>query len=168
MIVVVFGVAGSGKSTVGGALAAALGWQLVEGDDFHPPQNRARMRSGLPLGDAERRPWLEAMARSIAEREQAGKSAVYACSALKRAYRALLVRAIDPNSARFVYLHVPRAELRARLEARVNHYFPASLLESQLRDLEPPAEGEPAPTLRIDASAPVAEVVSAIRRRLAV
>jgi gluconokinase len=166
LIVVVFGVAGSGKSTVGSALAAALDWSFCEGDDFHPPANRARMRAGHPLGDAQRMPWLEAMALSIAAQVQAGRSAVYACSALRRAYRALLVRAIDADAARFVYLHVPRTVLRARLQARANHFFRATLLDSQLRDLEPPGDEEPAATLEIDGGAPVADVVAAIRCRL--
>ena len=168
MIVVVFGVAGSGKSTVGRATAESLGWAFFDGDDFHSAANTARMRAGVPLGDAERIPWLEAIARSIAAQVQAGDSAVYACSALKRAYRALLVRAIEPEKARFVYLHAPRAVLLERLEQRVRHFFPAALLDSQLRDLEPPAAEEPARAIRIDAAQPVVAAVRAIRVGLGV
>ena len=166
MIVVVFGVAGSGKSTVGRAAAESLGWAFFDGDDFHSAANMARMRAGVPLGDAERIPWLEAIARSIAAQVQAGASAVYACSALKRAYRTLLVRAIEPERARFVYLHAPRSVLLARLEQRVSHFFPAALLDSQLRALEPPAADEPAHAIWIDAAQPVVAAVRAIREGL--
>lgn len=163
MIVVVFGVSASGKSTLGEALAAALGWAFVEGDDFHPESNRKLMAAGIPLGDAERAPWLDALAQSIAEHAAAGRSAVYACSALKRSYRAaLLAHGVPAANVRFVHLHAPREVLEERLARRRGHFFPASLLDSQLRDLEPPGDAEPAPTLSVDATRPVEQNVSEI------
>ena len=156
MIVIVYGASASGKSTLGAAAADALGFRFVEGDDFHPESNRALMAAGIPLGDAERAPWLDALARSIGQHAAEGVSAVYACSALKRRYRAKLVAHLDaPSSARFVYLDAPRDVLAERLEERRGHFFPVSLLESQLRDLEPPGEAEPAPTLTVDATSPL-------------
>jgi gluconokinase len=166
MIVVVIGASASGKSTLGSALAAALAWPFVEGDDFHPEANKARMRAGIALGDEERAPWLQALAHSIATHVRSGVSAVYACSALKRAYRAALIPAeVSPELVRFVYLHAPSDVLKERLERRAKHFFPAALLDTQLRDLEPPAEGEPAQTLAVDATRPVAELVAEIVAR---
>ena len=166
MIVVVTGASASGKSTLGSALAAALAWPFVEGDDFHPQANKARMRAGIALGDEERAPWLQALAHSIAAHARSGTSAVYACSALKRAYRAaLILPEVSPDLVRFVYLHAPRDVLEARLEHRAKHFFPAALLDTQLRDLEPPAGSEPAPALALDATRPVAELVEEIVAR---
>ena len=167
MIIVVFGVSATGKTTLGQALAQALGWPFVEGDDFHPQSNRALMAAGTPLGDAERAPWLDALARSIAEHAQRGASAVYASSALKRRYRAaLLVHTPTPQEVRFVYLHAPREVVAQRIAHRHGHFFPPSLLDSQFADLEPPAEGEPAPVLTVDATCPVDALVAEILERL--
>jgi len=167
MIVVVIGPSASGKSTLGKALASALGWTFVEGDDFHPEANKARMRAGIALTDEDRAPWLAALAHSIEQHLRAGESAVYACSALKRAYRARLVAPGDGGQhMRFVYLDVPRAVLEGRVARRRGHFFPAALLESQLRDLEPPGAHEPAPTIRVDATRPTEESVAAILARL--
>ena len=167
MIVVVIGPSASGKSTLGEALARALGWPFVEGDDFHPEANKARMRAGIALTDAERAPWLAGLARSIEGHAAAGESAVYACSALKRSYRARLVApGAGRDGMRFVYLEVPRAVLAQRLAHRHGHYFPASLLESQLHDLEPPGDDEPAPTLRIDGRRTAAENVAEVLAKL--
>jgi gluconokinase len=161
MIVVVLGASASGKSTLGAALADALGWPFVEGDDFHSESNRALMAAGTPLSDEERAPWLAALARSIAHHAHAGTSAVYACSALKRRYRAaLLGPGASPDSMRFVYLHAPRAVLAERLRHRRGHFFPVSLLDSQLEDLEVPGDHEPAPTLTVDATRPVGALVA--------
>jgi gluconokinase len=161
MIVVVFGASATGKSTLGESLANAAEWPFVEGDDFHPDSNRALMAAGIPLGDEERAPWLDALARSMSERVNQGSSAVYACSALKRRYRAaLLAYGIAPQDVRFVYLHAPRAVLEERLAHRSGHFFPVSLLDSQLNDLEPPGSDEPAPTLTVDATQPVDALVT--------
>ncbi|MGH8639030.1 MAG: gluconokinase [Burkholderiales bacterium] len=170
MIIVVIGAAATGKSTLGKALAGALGWPFLEGDDFHPESNHALMAAGIALGDKERAPWLAALAHSIGEHARMGSSAVYACSALKRRYRAALlaegtapqaVRFVySPQAVRFVFLHAPRAVLEERLARRQGHFFPASLLDSQLNDLEPPGEDEPAPTLTVDATHPVDALVA--------
>jgi gluconokinase len=171
MIVVVVGASASGKSTIGKRLASQLSWPFHEGDDFHSAENLERMKAGHPLGDTERAPWLAAIARSIADHVARGASAVYACSALKRAYRAALVTPASAPALRFVYLHVPRAVLAERLARRRGHFFPPSLLDSQLADLEPPAPGEPVRILTVDATRPVdalvAEIVSALGPELA-
>ncbi|WP_040796207.1 gluconokinase [Nocardia higoensis] len=125
------GVSGSGKSTVGSRLAAAVGVPFAEGDDFHPAANIAAMRSGVALTDADRAPWLDRIAARLA---RAGDGAVISCSALARAYRDRL-RADVPDLV-FVHLDVPRAELDRRLRQRSGHFMPAALLDSQLATLE--------------------------------
>ena len=153
MVIIVMGPAGSGKSLVGTRLATALGWPFHEGDAFHPAANVARMHAGLPLGDAERAPWLAALARIVAECLAAETSAVLTCSALRQAYRrALVPAAAAPGAVRFVYLHADRALLVARLAGRSGHFFAPDLLASQLDTLEPPGDTEPAPVLTLDAS----------------
>jgi gluconokinase len=167
MVVVVMGPAGSGKTTVGRRLAASLGWPFHEGDAFHPPENVALMRAGVPLGDAERAPWLDALAAVIARTLAGGGGAVLACSALRRDYRrrlAPLGRAA--RSVLFVYLRADPALLEARLAARTGHYFAPSLLTSQLATLEEPGDGEPSPVLTLDAAADPDALVAAIRGAL--
>jgi gluconokinase len=155
------GVAGAGKTTVGRALADALAWPFHDADDFHPAENVARMRAGTPLTDAHRAPWLERLRDMIAGVLRGGGSAVLACSALRRAYRAALVPpGAPPGAVRFAYLRVPRAELAARLTSRTAHYMPASLLDSQLDTLEVPGPEEDA--LAVDAQRPVADIVGEI------
>jgi carbohydrate kinase (thermoresistant glucokinase family) len=140
MIVVVAGVSGSGKTTVGTLLAARLGWTFADGDGFHPAANVARMRAGLPLTDADREPWLAALTAWMDQQIAAGQSAVLACSALRRAYRA---RLLDGRpAARMVFLLISRAEGETRLAARAGHFFPAALLDSQLETLELPQPDE--------------------------
>jgi gluconokinase len=139
--IVVMGVTGTGKSTVMGALADRLGWATAEGDDFHSAANVEKMRSGRPLTDSDRRPWLEAVASWIGERERAGESAIVACSALRRAYRDVLRR--DHKSVWFAHLAAPTALIADRLERRRGHYMPPSLLTSQLETLEPLDPDEP-------------------------
>lgn len=131
------GVTASGKSTLGHALAQALHCPFVEGDTLHPPANVAKMAAGIPLDDADRTPFLENVARAIASRPG---PLVISCSALKRAYRDRLRRA-DPQ---LLFLHpvLPREQLRQRLQQRGNHFMPASLLDSQLKDLESPGPDE--------------------------
>jgi gluconokinase len=136
---VVMGVSGCGKSEVGARLAQALGGDFIEGDRFHPAANVRKMSAGIPLTDADREGWLEQLARELARACAEGRSVVLACSALKRAYRDTLRRAVSaPGCApRFVHLAGARATLAARMQARAGHYMPPSLLDSQLRDLEP-------------------------------
>ena len=138
--VVVMGVSGCGKSTVGASAAAALGWPFAEGDDAHPPANVAAMRSGRALTDDERRPWLRDVAAWIAEHDGAGRSSVLACSALRRPYRDVL----RSGAGRLLFVHLdgPPEVIRSRLAERTGHFMPASLLASQLAILEPLAPDE--------------------------
>ncbi|MGD9987991.1 gluconokinase [Pseudonocardia sp.] len=155
---VVAGVAGSGKSTVARAVAERTGWAFVEGDDLHPEANRRKMAAGVPLDDADRLPWLRRIADWVGAREQEGRSAVVACSALRRRYRDLL-RDGHP-SVRFALLEVPADVLDARLRARQGHFMPASLLGSQLATLEPLDPDEPGSVHPADG--PVAASVAAV------
>jgi gluconokinase len=155
MIVVIMGAAGSGKTTVGQRLAAALGWPFFDGDDFHPPASVAKMASGVPLDDDDREPWLARLRELIDEHASAGASAVIACSALRRRYRERLLAGC--SEARLVYLEADAALLAQRLAARAGHFFPAALLESQLAALEPPEDA-----IAIHAGQPVADIVSAV------
>ncbi|MEW6688766.1 MAG: gluconokinase [Pseudomonadota bacterium] len=134
MIVVVMGVSGSGKTTIGRLLAARLGCEFVEGDDFHPPANIAKMAAGTPLTDEDRWPWLERLNQELRGR----KNAVLACSALKDIYRGRLASGLE--RVRFVHLHGAFDLIQSRLRARKHLYMPASLLESQFAALEPPSE----------------------------
>lgn len=140
--VIVMGVSGCGKTTVGRALAASAGWRYVEGDELHPPENVALMAAGTPLTDADRQGWLEKIAAVLGEAAERGEGLVVTCSALKRRYRDLL-RGPAPG-LRFVFLHGPQALLAERMAARQGHYMPPSLLQSQLATLEPPAPDEAA------------------------
>lgn len=162
-VVVVMGVAGCGKSAVGAALAAALGARFVEGDRLHPPENVARMSRGVPLTDADRAGWLDAVGAALAAAAAEGAGVVASCSALKRAYRDRL-RRLAPR-VRFVYLAVDRATARRRVAGRTGHFMPANLVDSQFADLEPPGADEAAAT--IDATRPLPEVTEAAARALA-
>lgn len=162
MIVVVFGASGSGKSTVGRALADRLSWQFVDADSFHSAASVERIRAGLSLGDDERWPWLHRLHEELAAAAARGESIVLACSALKATYRRILRGDLD--DVRFVYLEVPAAVLRSRLEQRSGHFASVDILEDQLRDLQGPGDEE----THVDATLPPEAIVSAIRRALAV
>ncbi|HEY7147321.1 MAG TPA: gluconokinase [Streptosporangiaceae bacterium] len=163
MIVVIGGVSGTGKTTVGTLLASRLNWEFADGDAFHPAANIAKMRSGQALTDADRQPWLAAIGRWMDQRIAAGQPAVLACSLLKRGYRGLLLD--SRPAARLVFLTASRELLHARLAARHGHFFSARLLGSQLADLELPAPAEDA--LVLSAAGPpariVAEIISGLR-----
>jgi gluconokinase len=162
-VIVVMGVAASGKSSVGRSLAQALGWVFYEGDDFHSAANKAKMANGTPLTDSDREPWLAALRSVVGDVIRQNGHAVVACSALKAAYRHAIVPSGASNEAvRFVVLDVPRAELEQRLAHR-HHFFPASLLDSQLETLEPPHDA-----VRIDGTQPISDIVKAIRVALGV
>lgn len=139
MIVLVGGVAGSGKTTVGVLLAGMLRWRFADADAFHPQANIAKMRSGIPLTDADRRPWLDAITAWMDERNAAGESAVAGCSALKQRYRDQLLD--GRPEARMAFLELSRELAHARLAARHGHFFTAPLMDSQFAELEPPREG---------------------------
>ena len=140
VIIIVMGVSGSGKTVVGSALAEALGGRFAEGDRFHPPENISRMSAGMPLRDEDRWGWLDAIAIEIGEAERQGETLVVACSALKRIYRDRL--RLASRHLRFVYLEVGRDVAAARVAARKGHFMPASLIDSQFADLEPPTPDE--------------------------
>ncbi len=145
-VIVVMGVSGSGKSTVGGLLAERLGVPYAEADDFHPPANIAKMSAGHPLDDADREPWLDAIAHWIAERR--GQGGVVSCSALRRRYRDRL-RATAPDLF-FVHLDGPPELIAARLAARMEHFMPSQLLRSQFDALEPLEPDEAGALVPID------------------
>jgi carbohydrate kinase (thermoresistant glucokinase family) len=155
--IVVMGVCGCGKSSVGQGIAAALGLPFTDGDDLHPPANVAKMASGQPLTDADRWPWLTRVGETLAP------GGVVACSALKRAYRDH-IRAAASDTI-FVYLHGDRALLAERLAARPNHFMPPALLDSQLATLEPPF-GEPR-CITVDIAGPKDQVIAAALKALA-
>jgi gluconokinase len=131
-VIIVMGVSGCGKSTIGQPLAARLGYPFLDADEFHPPGNVAKMAAGTPLTDADRQPWLEQLNGKL----RAQRNAVLACSALKESYRQILSNGID--NCRFVHLRGSIELIRARLAERKHRYMPASLLESQFATLEPP------------------------------
>jgi gluconokinase len=159
-VIILMGVSGSGKSTVGVRLAQRLKREFAEGDGFHPPANVIKMASGIPLTDEDRVPWLDAIGVWLDAELAAGRRAVLACSALKRAYRERLRR----PGVRFVYLKVPEQELQRRLKRRTGHFMPASLLESQLADLEPPANEHDAITVdATDLDASVDAIIEALK-----
>ena len=147
LVIVVMGVSGSGKSTVGALLAARLGWPFAEADEFHPAANVAKMRAGIPLTDEDRWPWLEAMADWIEARRNEGRSCVVTCSALKRAYRDRLRR--GHGDLRFVHLAGDYGLIAERMRSRRHEYMPLALLESQFATLEPPREDEGALVLSV-------------------
>lgn len=160
MIVVLMGVSGSGKSTVGAALATTLGWPLIDADDLHPPHNVAKMAAGIPLTDEDREPWLDRIVGELRRRTADGGSVLLACSALKQRYRDRLSTAGD---VRFVHLRGDAATIGARLASRRHRYMPATLLASQFATLEPPADA-----IDIDITASVEAQVRAIVEALAV
>jgi gluconokinase len=155
---VVMGVSGAGKSEIGARLAAALGVPFLEGDSFHPQRNVARMSAGIPLTDADRAGWLHRLRDQIAAARGRGEGLVLSCSSLKRSYRDLL-RGADPG-LRFAYLHGERAVLEQRMRSRPGHYMPASLLDSQLNDLEPLQADEAG--VRLDLAQTPEQLVSTI------
>ena len=160
MVLVLMGVSGTGKTTVGKALAAELGWVFVEGDDFHPVANVEKMGAGIPLSDEDRCPWLQALRRRVEEACGRGEDVVLACSALKHDYREYLERH-DPECVHYVYLHGSEELIRGRLANRKGHFMDPTLLRSQFEALEPP-EG----ALQVDV-APAPEVIAKqIRRQL--
>ena len=153
MIVVMAGVSGSGKSTVGALLAGRLGWAFADGDSFHPAASVAKMAAGIPLTDDDRWPWLKAIAAEIDRACTAGERVVIGCSALRRVYRDELVHGRD--DIRLVYLEGTQALIADRLGQRKGHFMPPGLLASQFQTLEPPTPDERAVTVSIDAQVEV-------------
>jgi gluconokinase len=140
MVVVLMGVTGTGKTTVGQALAARTGWPFADADDSHSASNRAKMHAGIPLTDEDREPWLRSLNEQIVTWLGNGVNGILACSALKESYRAELTAGTGPRSVRFIFLTGSPELIRQRMEARHSHYMPESLLPSQLATLEPPSD----------------------------
>lgn len=160
MIIVLMGVTGVGKTTVGRLLALELGWTFYDADDFHPPANVEKMRRGEPLTDNDRVPWLEKLRDLLRGMLQAQSNAVLACSALKSAYREYLI--ID-EQVQLVYLKAEYSLIQERLDQRKGHYMNPSLLQSQFATLE-----EPHQAIAVDVAASPAEIVRDIRTRLGI
>ena len=161
-IVVVMGVSGSGKTTVAAMLAGRLHVHFLEGDDLHPPANVQKMRGGTPLTDDDRWPWLAAIARRIDDWRAAGEGGVVTCSALKRAYRRIIVG--DRPEVALVYLQGSQEVIHARMAARHEHFMPVALLESQFRILEEPGPDER--PIVVDVAPSAAAIVATIVREL--
>jgi gluconokinase len=158
MVVILMGVSGSGKTTVGLALAESLQWQFVDADDYHPPENVAKMRAGIPLNDADRAPWLAILRDLISGWLSSKTNVVLACSALKQTYREELNTGPE---VRFIYLRGDKELIAERLSARPGHYMDPHLLDSQFASLE-----EPHDVVVVDVRSPVAKSVAQIRREL--
>jgi gluconokinase len=158
MIVIVMGVVGAGKTTVGSMLAAKLGWQFADADDFHPPANVEKIRNGVALTDADRAPWLELIRKAIASWCTAKTNVVLACSALKSSYRAELNAGPE---VRFVYLKGSASLIAERLHLRHGHFAGESILASQLADLE-----EPQSAIIADIRQTPSQIVDSIRKQL--
>lgn len=159
MVIILMGVAGSGKSTVGRLLADTLGWRYCDADDFHPRANVEKMARGIPLNDEDRQPWLAALQRLVARSVAAGEDMVLACSALKHSYRERL--RVDRAAVRLVYLKADPELIRRRLAQRRGHFLGPDLLASQLAALE-----EPPDALVVDAALPPPAIIAAIRHCL--
>lgn len=158
MILIVMGVVGAGKTTIGRLLAQELGWQFADADNFHSPANIEKIRRGLPLGDEDRRPWLDRLRKLLIDSIALDRDLVLACSALKRSYRQILQ--VGPE-VRFVYLKGSPDLIAARLHARHGHFANEQILASQFADLE-----EPGDTITVDISQPSHEIVRKIRLQL--
>jgi gluconokinase len=161
--VVIMGVSGAGKTTVGERLAERLGWEFIEGDRLHPPENVAKMRSGQPLTDIDRAPWLAAVAAAIDTLQARGGHGVVTCSALKRAYRDRIIG--ERAGVRLVFLTGSPELIASRVAVRRGHFMPPGLLASQLATLEPPDPGENPVVVSVDQ--PVDRIVAQIEDALA-
>jgi gluconokinase len=160
MIVMLMGVSGSGKTTVGRILARDLGWGFIDADDYHPAANVEKMRRGIPLDDEDRRPWLQTLRRVVDEASGRHEDVVLACSALKHAYQEYLEQDV-PQNVRYVYLSGSEELIRRRLAGRTGHFMNPGLLHSQFETLEPPGGA-----VVIDVTPAPEAVAAEIRRRL--
>ena len=160
MIVVLMGVSGVGKTTLGEALARELGWRFLDADDYHPPQNVAKMAAGTPLDDADRLPWLARLNEELLKVQSEGGSAVFACSALKASYRERLTRGV--RAWKLVYLYGDFELIHSRLRQRRHRYMPATLLQSQFETLEPPHGA-----IEVDVSGSIEESLSLLKQKIA-
>ena len=164
---IVMGVSGSGKSTIGEALGKFYGLPFLDGDSYHPPENVAKMKTGTPLNDADRKPWLERLNREITERETTGKGAVLACSALKATYRDILLKDLQKPGQRgpfTVCLNGTKDVIGERMKSRKGHFMPPSLLESQLATLEPPQASDT--VFVIDVGPTPEQIIESVTKRI--
>jgi gluconokinase len=161
MILILFGVSGSGKTTIGRLLSERLGWRFEDGDDYHSPANRQKMRAGIPLTDEDRQPWLDVLHQRIAELIGQSENSIVACSALKQKYRDRLVAGFQGDQFHFALLEVPRDLLRERIRKRHHPYMNPNLMDSQLAALEVPADA-----WRISVCGTEEEAVEQLRERL--
>ena len=157
MVVLLMGVAGSGKTTIGRRLAAELGWDFADADEFHPPANVAKMSAGIPLDDTDRAPWLAAIRAYLDRQHAAGRNAVVTCSALKERYRTVLLG--GPAPVKLVYLKGTAEVLWSRISRREGHFMKPAMLASQLAAIE-----EPADALVIDIAQPPEQIIAVLRR----
>jgi gluconokinase len=162
MIVILMGVTGTGKTTIGQLLSARTGWSFAEGDDYHSEANKSKMHAGIPLTDEDRAPWLATLHEVLSGWSARGESGILACSALKQAYRDTLIAGLDRDSYRFVMLQVSREHLADRLAKRTGHYMSPALLDSQLATLE-----EPSDAIVVSAEGSPEETVDLISQQLA-
>ena len=160
MVVVLMGVSGSGKSTVGKILADRLGWSFLDADDFHPAANVEKMHRGIPLTDEDRRPWLDTLRLRIDDACRSSENVVLACSALKHAYQEYLERD-EPMCVEYVYLNGSEELIQKRLAERKGHFMNPKLLHSQFETLEPPAHA-----VQVDIAPPAEEIATEIQRKL--
>ena len=161
MIILVMGVSGSGKSTIGQLLADSLHWEFADADSFHSPENIEKMRHGIPLNDLDRMPWLLALQQAIQQCLQKNKNMVLACSALKASYRQVLV--LDEERVKLVYLKGAFELIQKRLQTRQTHFMPEKLLKSQFDALQ-----EPSGAITVDVSDPAEVIVQKIRVSLGI
>ncbi len=161
MIVILMGVTGTGKTTIGKLLSNQTGWQFAEGDDYHSEANKAKMHAGIPLDDEDRAPWLASLHDVLLGWYRNGQSGILACSALKQAYRDTLSAGIAHDAYRFVLLQVSREHIAERLSKRANHYMNPGLLDSQFATLEMPSDA-----LRVSAEGTPEETVKLISKEL--
>lgn len=160
MFIVIIGVTGAGKSTVGRRLAEELSWRFFEGDDYHPAANIEKMKGGIALSDGDRKAWLGRLAEIIAKQSRIGENGVLACSALKRSYRARLREA---GPVVFVHLKVAPSVIQERLRQRKNHFMNPTLIDSQFATLE-----EPMNAIVVEATLPTDEIIRSVRQALAI
>lgn len=159
MVILIMGVAGSGKTTIGRLLASELGWTFLDADDVHPPANIAKMKAGQPLTDVDRAPWLAALRAKIDQYLAHRENAVVTCSALKERYRKVIIA--DPQRVKLVHLHGSPELLRSRLRERVGHFMSPAMLDSQLAALEPPSQA-----LTLDIAESPEKLIDRIRQEL--